>query len=133
MVKNQRVTFALVCIVLLAPRRSETRATKGREVSEDSPDQKYIVLAESIMTNPHNWLHWRKLCHSSLQTIRNQFFSFSCSVPLFLFFFLFFYPWKQLGLLKSVCYKLEDSTVNFPVLKPASAFFMNPYHSETAS
>lgn len=57
MLNNQHVTFALLCIVLLAPRRSEKRATKGREESEDSADEKYIVLADSMMTNPHDWLH----------------------------------------------------------------------------
>lgn len=123
MLKNQYlkcVTFALVCIVLLAPRRSETRATKGREESGDSPGEKYTVVAESIMTNTHDWLQWRK-----------QFFlSFFCFSLLFV---LYFFPKATQTVEFCVCYNLENPTVNLCALKPASVFFMNLQHSKTAS
>lgn len=131
MLKKQCVTFALVCIVLLAPRKSETGATKESEESGDSPDEKYIVLAESTMTNPHEWLHWRKRCF--LPRGSEISLSFPCSVSLFLFVPFFFSPKATWTVEVCACYKLENPTVNLYVLKPASAFSMNLHRSETAS
>lgn len=78
-----------------------------------------------MMTNPHDWLHWRKRCHSSFQMIRNQFF-----LSLFCFslcFFLTFFSPKAIWTVEvCICYKLENTAVNVCVLKPASASFMNP-------
>lgn len=100
MLNNQRATFAPICILQLAPITSEKITTKGRGESAGSPNEKHTVLAESMMTNHHDWLHWRETCHCSFQMTTGRFslsfFSFSLS------FFSTFFSQKDLALLKSI-------------------------------
>ena len=122
MLNNQFATFVPICTLQLAPITSETRTTKGRGERGGSLDEKHTIPAESMMTNHHDWLHWREPRQCSFQMTKGQFslsfFSFSLS------FFPYFFPKGTRTTEVYIYYKLETPTINLCALKPASPSFM---------